>query len=435
MGRSDTLPPTPSGLPLLGNTAQFVRDPFGFIRESVVSTGDVFRMRLLGKDVYVLAHPDFVETALSDRDVFTKLGDFEVAFGEALLSVHGDQWRRQRHAMEEFFSPSRIREHIETMIAIADSRIDTWRGGETVRIDEWTRLLALENLFEVVLGQSVSDEELGELAEAAHTLNLWFKPSSWSLPDWLPTPARREFHRGSAKLREYSEALLDESGETPDEDSLLATLAALCNDPQSEFDRSEVLDQVVGMVFAGHETTALAMTYALHQIASRPGVTDRFYAELDEVLDGTPSAADLQELEYLEQVIDETLRLYPPVHAIPRVTTEEVNVNGYTIPADAPVLLSVWSLHRDPRFWDDPLAFDPPRWAEASPRERGYAYIPFGAGLRICIGRHFARLELKTVLAMVGQQYHVNTTADLDVTPKMTTQPNGPVSVQLTERR
>ncbi|MEZ3118149.1 cytochrome P450 [Halobaculum sp. MBLA0147] len=310
MSQTNQRPPTPRGLPLLGNTIDFVRDPLGFVRESVADTGDVFRMQLLGKDVYILAHPEYVETALLDRDTFVKLDDFKIAFGDALLSVHGDQWQRQRHAMEEFFSPARIAEHAETMTSVAAARIADWGNEEHIQIDQLMQAIALENLFEVVLGHSVSEPQLTELVETANTLNLWFKPSSWALPEWLPTPARRRFQRGSAEFRSIAQTLLSD-GETKDADeSLLARLAALRDAPDSEFTESEVLDQVVGMVFAGHETTALTMAYALHQIGSHPTVAERVYAELDAVIDGQPTPADLRQLEYLDQVLNETFRLY-----------------------------------------------------------------------------------------------------------------------------
>ncbi|MBX0324418.1 cytochrome P450 [Halomicroarcula sp. F13] len=434
MTPTSSRPPTPPGKPMVGHTAAFVRDPFGFIRQSVDSTGDAFRMQLLGKDVYVLAHPDYVGTALSNPERFAKPDDFEVAFGDALLAVEGDQWRRQRHSMEPFFSPRRIADHAETMAEVAESRIGGWAADTSVRVDEEMKAVALENLFEVVLGQSVSDGEIDELSTAARDLNLWFKPTSWALPEWVPTPSRHKFERASTELRDRAGTLLAETGERPREDSLLATLAELRDDPDSGYDEAEVLDQVVGMLFAGHETTALAMTYALHQLATHPTVAERLHAEIDDVIDGTPTFDQLQELDYLERVVDETLRLYPPVHAIPRVTTESVDVGDYTLPEGATVLLSVWCLHRDARFYDDPLTFDPDRWAGTSPRDRGHAFVPFGAGPRICIGRHFARLEAKAVIAEVGRRYHIDAADGMEVMPQMTTQPADPVRLRVSDR-
>jgi cytochrome P450 len=419
---------------VLGHTVDFARDPFGFVRRSVEATGDAFRMRLLGDDAYVFAHPDYVEPVLADRGSFGKLDDFRVAFGEALIAVEGEQWRRQRRAMEDVFSPSRLRTHTETMVDVAESRVDDWSPGQSVRVDQQMRALALRNLFEVVLDRSLSGDEAERLAATAHSLNLWFKPTSWALPEWVPTPARRRFERGSAALHERARTLLNDTADDPRGDGLLAALAAHRDNPDSEIGGSAVLDQVVGMLFAGHETTALSLTYALHQLASHPEVADRFHAELDDVTDGPITAADLDELDYLERVIDETLRRYPAVHTVPRVTTEPVEVGQYRLPAGVPALVSVWSLHRDSRFYDDPLTFDPGRWERSSPRERGYAFIPFGAGPRVCIGRHFARLEMKATLAVIGRRYRLETDDELDVTPQMTTQPDDPVTVRLEER-
>ena len=428
-------PPSPPGTPVLGHTVAFVRDPFGFVGRAVDSTGDAFRMRLLGRDVYVLARPEYVERTLLDGDAFAKPDGFEVAFGESLLAVEGDQWRRQRRAMEGFFSPGHVRERAGTMAAVADARIDDWSTGEPLRVDEEMRAIALRILLEVVLGGSLADGDADDVAEAARALNRWFEPTSWALPPWVPTPARREFRRGSAELRRRARSLLDGAGGgTPDEESVLGRLSTLRDDPNSEFTRAEVLDQVAGTLFAGHETTALAMTYALHQIGSHPGVAERVRAEVDAAVDGRLSAADPRELEYLGRVIDETLRLYPPIHAIPRVTTRRATVGEYALPAGEQVLLSVWNVHRDARFYDDPLSFDPDRWADAAPRDRGYAYVPFGAGPRVCIGRHFARIEAKAVLAAVLRRYRLDAKGERTVAPKMTAQPRDGVTVHLRAR-
>jgi cytochrome P450 len=430
---SDTRPPTPPGMPIVGHAVAFAADPFGFTRRSVESTGDVFRMRLLGTDVSVVADPELVATALRNRDAFAKLDDFEVAFGDALLATEGQQWQRQRHAMEEFFAPARIREHAADMVRVAERRADDWTPGTVLNVGEEMQLIALRNLFEVVFGRSISDADLESLAESAHALNGWFEPTSWILPRWVPTPARRRFRRGSRELREWARSLLDGSGAAPGEESLLARLDALGDDPDSAFDRAEVVDQVVGMIFAGHETTALAMTYALHQLDSHPDVARQVRAELADVIDHRPSLADLQELSYLDRVISETLRLYPPVHAIPRTTTERVELGEYVLPANERVLLSIWSIHRDPRFYDEPETFDPGRWTGTTPRERGPEYVPFGSGPRICIGRHFSRLEAKATLATIARQYRLEASDSLDVRPKMTTQPADPVTARLRE--
>ncbi|MFC6976877.1 cytochrome P450 [Halomicroarcula sp. GCM10025709] len=248
-------------------------------------------------------------------------------------------------------------------------------------------------------------------------------------PDAGPVPVPA----GAAELREWAESLLADAGSDPAEDSLLSALVSLRDDPSSAFDREEIIDQVVGMLFAGHETTALAMTYALHQLGRNPEPAERVAAEID-AIGAEPSLAEIRDLASLDAVVDETLRLFPPVHGIPRVTTTDVTVGEHTIPADSEVLLAVWNMHRDGRFYDDPAQFRPDRWADTTPRERGYEYVPFGAGPRICIGRHFARLEMKLALVTVLARYRIEAPEPVSVSPQMTAQPSGPVPVVLRRR-
>ncbi|MFC7078416.1 cytochrome P450 [Haloarcula halophila] len=434
MPRETAPPPSPAGHPVVGHAPAFARDPFGFVSDAVESVGGRFVMNLLGREIYVLADPTDIETALLDRESFAKLEDFRIAFGDALLSVEGEQWRRQRHAMEGFFSPQRIRDHADTIREVTERHTDAWEPGQRIELDSEMRQLALENLFEVVLGHSLSDEEFDELATAAHALNLWFKPRSWVLPHWVPTPARYRFRQGAAELRSWAESLLSRTGPGPADESLLSALVALRDDPSTAFDQEEILDQVVGMLFAGHETTALAMTYALHQLGRNGDVAERVAREIDDAVEGTPALSTVRDLSVLDDVIDETLRLFPPVHAIPRVTTTEVSLGEHTIPRDTEVLLAVWNLHRDGRFYDDPETFRPERWVDTTPRERGYEYVPFGAGPRICIGRHFARLEMKLALVTVLRRYRIEAPESVSVTPQMTSQPSGTVPLKLRPR-
>jgi cytochrome P450 len=433
MQRETTPPPSPPSLPVLGHAPRFARDPFGFVSDAVESVGDRFVMDLCGRQIYVLANPSDIETALLDRESFAKLDDFRIAFGDALLSVEGTQWQRQRHAMEEFFSPRRIGESADTIRQVTERRVGGWDPDQPVELDREMRQLALRNLFEAVLGQSLSDDEFDDLAAAANALNGWFEPSSWALPQWVPTPARRRFRQGSAELRDWARSLLSQTAPSTDE-GLLSTLVALRDDPTTEFDQAEVLDQVVGMLFAGHETTALAMTYAIHQLGRNPEIQREVATEIDSTVGSEPSLRALQGIDVLDAVVDETLRLFPPIHGIPRVTTTAVSLGEHTIPAESEVLLAVWNLHRDERFYDDPETFDPERWAETTPREKGYQYVPFGAGPRICIGRHFARLEMKMALVSVLRRYRVRAPEPVTVSPQMTSQPSGPVHVELARR-
>jgi cytochrome P450 len=196
-----------------------------------------------------------------------------------------------------------------------------------------------------------------------------------------------------------------------------------------------VSDQLVGVIFAGHETTALALTFAWYLLARNPGVRERVEREVDEVVGDDPVRTDhLSELTVLERVFRESMRLYPPIHTLPRETTRDVELGGYRIPAGSEALLSVVNVHRDARFFERPDRFDPARWDRDDRHD--YAYVPFGAGPRRCVGRTFATMEAKTVMAAVIKRYRLEWAGDgeLGLNPQMTTQPCGEVPMTVRER-
>jgi len=451
-------PPSPPRLPVLGHTHRYARDPFAFVDWATDHAGDCLLARVIGEgDLCVLAHPDHVEQALvTDRDAFAKGEDFTVAFGQNLLSVEGDQWERQHDAVQEFFYPGKIRGYADRMVDLAARRTDRWAGGDRISVHEEIQALALENLFATLFDRDLALDGDADLRRAASALNLWFEPTSWVLPNWVPTPARRRFARARETLDAEAQRLLAEreaalAGDGDAGEDLLSTLVALRERGDADLSDAEIVDQVTGFIFAGHDTTALAMTYALHLLGTHPEVRDRLHAELDDVLgsdadrdadgaaDGTdgparPSFADLPDLDVTERVLLETLRLYPPIHTIPRVTAEDVTVGGHRIPEGTTTHLSVVSIHRDERFYDDPEQFRPSRWREASPRSKGYAFVPFGAGPRDCIGRRFASLEARLVLATVASRYRLDPLSDLELDPQMTTQPADDVPARVVER-
>jgi cytochrome P450 len=427
-------PPSAGGPPVVGQTLRFAREPLPLIEDVVDEHGSVTRMRVLGVgEFYNLASPGSLERALvTNRDAFAKSPGFRVAFGENVLSTAGEQWQRQRDALDEFFYPARIREYADRMVELTERRLDRWPDDGRLSLHEELSGAALDNFFGTVFDRPLDPDGDERLRRAASDINLWFKPSSFALPRWVPTPARRRFGRAVETVESEARRLLDERsraverGEAKAGDDLLSTLVALRENEGEEaaLSDSEIVDQVVGLVFAGHDTTALAMTYALHQVGTHEDVRERFHAELDDVLGGeVPTLSDVSDLDVTERILNETLRLYPPIHTIPRVTTRSVEIGGYRLDADTRAHLSVWAVQRDERFWDDPHEWRPARWRDSSPQDAGYAYAPFGAGPRVCLGRRFALLEAKLVLALVGQRFELDPRRRLEFEPMSTTQP------------
>jgi len=410
------LPPYPPnvGHPLL-HTVHSMRDVFGF-RERAMAERDLVRIKLLGPgDVYHLGHPDYFERVLlNDRERFRKSEDFRIAFEGGLVAVEGETWRRQREVLQPLFTRDSLLDYADGMVGQIRRRCRRWEPGTRIDLAAEASDLTLDVLFATLFGRELAVDGDEDIRTAADRLQHWFAPTSYPLPNWVPTPARRRFKRGKRRLQRVAGGLLDEAADDPpadpsDADDLLSLLVGLRESGvESEALSDERLrDQVVTMIFAGHDTTATTIAFAFYTLATNPAVRERFHAEVD-ALDGQPTVEDLDQLDVTERVVTETLRLFPPVYTIPRETTTDVVVDGYRIPEGVPTWLTVDRVHRDSRFYDDPSAFRPERWA-TDLRERlpDFAYAPFGGGPRACIGRQFALMEAQLALATVGRDYRL----------------------------
>lgn len=430
-------PPRASGPPVLGQTLRFARSPLELVNDLVKEHGRVVQMRVLGiGDFYTLAHPDHFEQVLvTDRDAFGKNEDFRIAFGENVLSTEGDQWQRQRDVLNEFFTPTKIRSYTDRMVELTEYQLDRWEDCRPISLAEAMRDISLDNFFGTVFDRPLAPDGDETLRRAANDINLWFNPTSFALPRWVPTPSRRRFKTAIATLEAETKRLLRERERSDGGEDLLSALVELRAAETTPLTDQEIVDQILGLVFAGHDTTALTLTYALHQLGVHKDVRRQVHAELEEVLGGDrPSLSDVSELSMVGRVVNETLRAYPSVHTIPRETTRAVTVDGYRLEPDTRTHLSVWEVHHDETFWKEPYNWHPNRWQDTTPQEQGYAFVPFGAGPRRCLGRRFARLEATLVLAMVCQDYRLEPHGELAFEPMTTLQPADEVPVTIHRR-
>lgn len=433
-------PPSPSSLPLVGHTVGYARDPFGYVERAVDAHGDVVELDVLGTDgPYVLSHPDHVERVLvDDHETFAKTDDFTEAFGEGLVAVEGDTWSEQRQFLQPLFYREVVHGYVETMVDQIERRLDRWEPGETRSMREEMGALTLDVVFATLFGRELSVEgDDARLRQAASGLNDLVVPTSWVLPEWVPTPSRRRFSQSRETLREEVRRLLRERRGDEAGTDLLSMLASARDGAGYPTSDTAVEDQLVGMLFAGHETTALALTYTWYLLARHPEIEARVHDEVVAVVgDDELRAEHVDELELTDRVVREAMRLYPPIHTIPRRTTRPVELGGYRIPDGAEVHVSVYLLHRDERFFDDPLSFRPGRWADEDKERPRFAYLPFGAGPRRCIGRQFALTEAVLAVAAIVRAYRLEWVGDgdLELAPEMTTQPVGTVPMRLRAR-
>lgn len=440
------LPPGPDELPIIGSTLDLMRRPLEFI-DDVSEYGDVVSYRVAGQRFTALLHPEYIETVLvSDNQRFRRWageewGDTFAGYAsEGLLLSEGEQWRRQRLLIQNAFTPDRIESYTDAMIDETQRVIDTWDDGDTIELKDATSTLTLGILVRSLFDLDLQDR--GEIVRrGAEALNARANSQNLSafLPSWVPTPTNRRIHRSMGELESLIESLIEERrADAGNRDDLLSLLLHAETEDGSTLSEQEVVDQLITFLFAGHETTALALTYAIHSLGHHPEKRRRLREEVTDVTGGEPpTLSALSELTYTEQVIKETLRLYPPAYALFREATEPAVIGGYRIPEGSKLSLPQIHVQRDNRFYEDPNTFRPERWTDAFEDSLPeYAYFPFGGGPRHCIGMRFAMMELKHVLPliMMATDIEPNGGPELTFDTGITLQPADPIQATVHRR-
>ena len=396
-------PPGPDGYPVLGNVLSLADDAFGFY-ETLADCGDVAHYRVFGTDGYAVTHPEAVRTVLVDDDDRYVKGEMPndqlgSLLGDGLFLAEGEDWKQQREAMQPAFFRKQVETYGETVVAESEDALAGWDGGDVVALDEAASDLTLGVLTSTLLGID-AEAERATVSRAATAITDRYDTARLGsfLPEWVPSPTNRRYRRSLSDLHDLVDHLVaerrDGDGQVGD---LLSMLVAAAD--EGTIDDGTLRDNVVTFLFAGYETTALGLTYTLYLLANHPEKQRRLREHLAETVgDRDPTPADLRDLPFLDAVVDEALRLYPPVYVFFREPTEDVTLRGYRVPEGSVLSVPQWVLHRDERWWDAPETFRPDRWLGESDRPE-YAYFPFGGGPRHCIGMRFARLELRLAVA------------------------------------
>lgn len=437
---AETRPPGPNGIPLLGNTLQFGRHTFDFLQQCREEYGDVVYFEVLGQPFYQLNDPDDIHHVLVDNNVnYTKGSFLTKQFGEflgkGLLLNEGDDWRRQRHLVQPAFDPDRISMYAEMMTARTEQLLDSWQPGTPRNIHADMTQLTLEIAASALLDVNLR-EELSELRAAFHDITEEFRKRTArpvSLPQWIPTPRNQRYQEALERVNEIIYDIIEQRRAEPG-NGVVSMLLEASSESDAELTDKQLRDEVVTLLFAGHETTAIALTFTWHLLATHPKQEEMVVTELDEELGGqSPTMADVSQLVYTRKVLKESLRLYPPVFGVLREPVLDDRIGGYQIPAGATVAMNQIAVHHDPEFFDDPKAFTPERWTDSFEESLPqFAYFPFSGGPRRCIGERFAMLEATLVVATIAQNYHLELLSDPNLTmkPSVTTRPDKPIRVR-----
>ncbi len=426
--------PGPRGHHLVGNLPEIRDDPLGVFLDGARQFGDVVRFTAGPVTIHLVAHPDGVKHVLQEANHnfgrHTRGYDvFKEVIGDGMLSTDGDFWRRQRRIAQPAFHKQRIA-GFATIMRDAAAELGDRCLAYAARAEPFDLTAELLRTTLRILGYSLfSLDFTGEAKAIGAALEVLLHRTSeharspFHLPDIIPTPANRRFKEALATLDRLVFEMIDQRrrATTRPDDLLTMLLEARDEETGEGMDDQQLRDELVGLILAGHETTAMTLSWTLYLLSLHPSQRRRLEVELADVLAGrAPSLEELPKLPFTKAVLDEAMRLFPPAWMVPRSVTTDDEVAGYRLPAGSVVVVSPWVTHRDRRLWDNPEGFDPDRFLDAvAARERPrYAYFPFGGGPHQCIGMGFALMEAQLVLASLSQRARLNLVPGHPVEPE-----------------
>ena len=425
----------------IGRRGDILRDPLRFFLAARERYGDVFRMRLGPLVVHFLFHPDHVRRVLHERPKnFVRGWQYRLLrrlMGDNLVVSDGEPWLRQRRLAQPAFGRERLATYAEVMVRSASDMLARWdKAGpeQTEDIGAQMRRLTLDIAGRTLFSRDVSgaSDAVGQsFSVVAGYLKGRFDRPFVSPPIWAPTPANRRFKHVLRQLNEIvlgivQERRRDGRDDGRDRGDLLSMLMAARDDETcTKLDDRQLVSTVLAFLLAGHETTATALTWTWFLLGSHPALRERVRAEAEAVFgDRPPTFADASRLELTRRVIEESMRLYPPIWVVPRQVVAEDEIGGFRIPARSTVALCPFVTHRHPAIWPQPDVFDPDRFTPERSAERSkYAHFPFIAGPHQCIGAEFAMLEMRLIVAMVLRKF------DLELAPNQTIEPRASIAV------
>jgi cytochrome P450 len=421
--------PGPRGRFLVGSMRDFRGDRLiGTMEQALDKYGDIVRFRVGPRTVHLISHPDLArEVLVREKVSFLKIQEgtdkkigLGLVLGEGLLTNRDhDSWFTRRRILQPVFHRRRAATMTEEMVAAGQKMLSRWEElyapEDVLDIHEEMMRVTLDVITRTMFGADVS-QEASRVGTAMTVLTRYAFAQAgnpFSVPPWVPTRRNREFQGALETIDSVVSSLIRarqaarDSGEPPRGDLLDMLLDAEDAETGERMADQEVLDEVKTVFAAGHETTANALTWTWLLLSEHPEAGKKLKAELDAMLgERAPTSADLPNLRYTRQVLEEALRLYPPVPALVRRVVRPTTLDGCEIPASSRALISMYNIHRHPDFWPEPTRFDPDRFSpERKASHHDLAYIPFGAGQHKCIGNNLALIEGTLLLAMVAQQY------------------------------
>jgi cytochrome P450 len=424
------VPPGPSRRETPRLLRQLQGDRLALMTSATARYGDAVRLAIGPKVLHLFNSPEAARHVLADNsDNYHKgigLVQAKRALGDGLLTSEGALWKEQRKVIKPVFQQRRIAKQAGIVAEEAAGLVDRLRArcgtGPVDVVAEMTGLTV------GVLGRALLDADLGAFDSIGHSFEavqdqaMFDMVTLGAVPSWLPLPKQRRFRAGRQDLeRVVAHLVADRAARPRDGDDVVSRLiASTAREPDPQVAARRMRDELVTLLLAGHETTASTLSWAFHLVGQHPEVAARLRAEAVEVLgDRLPEYEDLRRLKYTSMVVHEVMRLFPPVWILTRQAQQEDEVVGYHVPAGADVLVCPYVLHRHPAYWPEPNRFDPDRFdPDRGGGRPAYAYVPFGAGPRFCVGNTLGLMEAVFVLAMVSRELTLAAVPGHEVVPE-----------------
>ncbi len=441
--------------------AEYSHDPLSFLTRCAREFGEIVPLQFEGEQFCLLTNPDQITEVLKDRLRFIKAKDTQMLrglLGNGLITSEGDFWQRQRRLSQPVFHQQRIGSYGEVMVNYTQRMLQNWQSGQQLNVHAEMMRLTLDIVMKTIFDRDVKDSEANRITHALDQAMNWYaaqaKKDINDHSAWLHegfnllaqvfkfgrSESDRRYQAAIAQVDETLYAMIQQRRtQATQGDDLLGMLIQVEDaDDGTRMSDRQLRDEVATMIFAGHETTANTLTWTWMLLAQHPQIRAKLQQELDQVLQGrTATIADLPQLIYANWIIKEAMRLYPPVTDISREATQDCEIGGYQIPKGTTLVMSQWVMHRDQRYFTDPEAFVPERWANDLEKQlpRG-VYFPFGDGPRVCIGKSFALMEAVLILVTIAQRFELSLLPEqsIELQPSITLRPQQGIQVVLKSR-
>lgn len=412
--------------------------------------GDIVPVRLGFKQAFLLNHPDYITQVLSDRDLFPKFlitsrSDVYDFVGEGLFNSEWDYWFHQRRKIQPMFHYQLIAAYSKVTVTYTESLLKTWQDGETRDVYKDMISLTSKIVMKTILNIELSEEEAKNIAHAAHESIHWIESQRRlfflrrEIREWFNIPQKIRYKQAiQAMDKSIYNIIYQRRKNAVVTNDLLSKLMEIRDEADGScMSDKQIRDEVATLILAGHETTTNALSWTWMLLSQHLEVQAKLRTELQVVLDGrSPTVEDIPRLQYTEMVIKEAMRLYPPVPILVRVASKDCKIGSYSVAAKSDILISQWTMHRHPRYFEEPDLFKPERWASNLEKQlpKG-VYFPFGDGPHICIGKGFAMMEAVLLLATIAQKFQLRLVPNFSIVPQfsLTLRPKHGIKVVLTK--